>query len=40
VQKILTDFKVKGVETSEHKVRKRMTELLATARDQIMKELK
>jgi hypothetical protein len=40
VQKIIGDFKQKGVEMSEHRVRKHMTELLATAREQVIGESK
>ena len=40
VQKIIGDFKQKGVEMSEHRVRKHMTELLETARQQVIGELK
>ena len=40
VQKVLGDFKQKGLEMSEHRVRKHMTELLETARQQVMNESK
>lgn len=40
VQKIVRDFKQKGLEISEHRVRKHMTELLDTARKQVMNEVK
>lgn len=40
VQKIVADFKQKGIEMSEHRVRKHMAELLDTARKQLMTELK
>ena len=40
MQKIIGDFKQKGVEISEHRVRKHMTELLETARQQVIGELK
>lgn len=40
MQKIIGDFKQKGVEMSEHRVRKHMTELLETARQQVIGELK
>lgn len=40
VQKIIGDFKQKGVEMSEHRVRKHMTDLLATARQQVISESK
>jgi hypothetical protein len=38
VQKIIGDFKQKGLEMSEHRVRKHMTELLAAAREQVISE--
>lgn len=40
VQKLLADFKAKGIEMSEHRLRKQMGELLATARHQLMNEIK
>lgn len=40
LQKVLGDFKQKGLEMSEHRVRKHMTELLETARQQVMNESK
>jgi hypothetical protein len=40
VEKIVADFKQKGVEMSEHRVRKHMSELLDTARKQVMSEVK
>jgi hypothetical protein len=40
VQKILGDFKQKGREMSEHRVRKHMAELLEAARAQVMSEQK
>ncbi len=40
VEKIVADFKKKGIEMSEHRVRKHMSELLDTARKQVMTELK
>lgn len=40
VEKIVADFKKKGIEVSEHRVRKHMSELLDTARKQVMTELK
>jgi len=40
VEKIVADFKTKGIEMSEHRVRKHMSELLDTARKQVMTELK
>ncbi|MDY0885734.1 DUF1476 domain-containing protein [Dongia soli] len=38
VQKVLADFKARGVDMSEHRLRKRMEELLQTAHQQIMSE--
>jgi len=40
VHKILADFKQKGMEMSEHRVRKHMAELLEIARKQVMSEVK
>jgi hypothetical protein len=40
LQKVLGDFKQKGVEMSEHRIRKHMTELLEAARQQVMSEVK
>lgn len=40
VQKVVTDAKLKGIDMTEHRVRKHMAELLDTARQQIMSELK
>ncbi len=40
VQKLIADFKQKGIDMSEHRVRKHMAELLDAARTQIMGELK
>ena len=40
VEKIVGDYKQKGIEMSEHRVRKHMTELLDMARKQVMTELK
>ncbi len=39
LQKVLGDFREKGVEMSEHRLRKRMDELLGEARRQLMEEL-
>ncbi|WP_374383728.1 DUF1476 domain-containing protein [Dongia sp.] len=39
LQKVLGDFKAKNVEMSEHRLRKHMDELLATAKQQIMTEV-
>ncbi len=36
--KVLNDFKAKNVDISEHRLRKQMDELLATAKQQIMTE--
>jgi hypothetical protein len=38
VQKVLADFKARGVDMSEHRLRKHMEELHTTARQQIMSE--
>jgi hypothetical protein len=40
VEKVMADVKAKGVDLSEHRLRKRMTELLAEARAQVMAEAK
>jgi hypothetical protein len=40
VEKILADCKQKGVEMSEHRLRKHMEELLETARQQVISEAK
>lgn len=40
VEKILADAKAKGVEMTEHRVRKHMHDLLEAARQQIMSETK
>lgn len=40
VQKVLGDCKQKGVDMSEHRLRKHMADLLETARQQVMTELK
>ena len=40
VEKIVADFKQKGIEMSEHRVRKHMSELFDMARKQVMTELK
>lgn len=39
VEKVLADFKAKGIEMSEHRLRKHMDELMAVAREQVMKEV-
>jgi hypothetical protein len=38
--KIMADFKAKGIEMSEHRLRKQMDDLMHTARQQIMTETK
>ena len=40
LRKVLGDFEAKGVDKSEHQVRKRMDELMDDARRQIMEEMK
>lgn len=40
VDKIMADFKERGRELSENRLRKRMEELLAEARQQVMSEVK
>ena len=40
LEKVVRDFAAKGVERSAHQVRRRMDELMALARDQVMKEVK
>jgi hypothetical protein len=40
VEKVLADFKQKGIELSEHRLRKQMTDLLDAARQQVMSEQK
>jgi hypothetical protein len=40
VQKVIGDFKQKGIEMSEHRVRKHMAELLDAARAQVTTEIK
>jgi hypothetical protein len=40
VEKVVADFKQKGIEMSEHRVRKHMTELLDMARKQVMGDVK
>ena len=40
VEKIVADFKQKGIEMSEHRVRKHMSEFLDAARKQVMSEAK
>lgn len=40
LQKVLGDFKAKGVNQSEHQVRRKMDELLGVAKEQLMSEVK
>lgn len=40
LKKVLGDFQAKNVDISEHRLRKQMDELLATAKQQIMTEVK
>jgi len=40
VGKLLADFKAKGVEMSEHKIRHQLSELREVARKQVMSEVK
>ncbi len=40
MQKVLGDFRAKGIEMTEHRVRKHMTELRVEARRQLMNEIK
>jgi hypothetical protein len=40
VEKVVADFKAKGIEMSAHRVRKHMTDLLPEARKQLMSEIK
>jgi hypothetical protein len=40
LDKIMTDFKAKGVAQSEHQVRRKMEELLGVAKQQLMTEVK
>ncbi|MEM9685185.1 MAG: DUF1476 domain-containing protein [Pseudomonadota bacterium] len=40
LRKVFGDLQAKGVDKSEHQVRREMDELMVTARDQIMHELK
>ncbi|MEX0807152.1 MAG: DUF1476 domain-containing protein [Dongiaceae bacterium] len=39
VEKLLGDFKAKGIELTEHRLRKHMDELMLEARRQLMSEL-
>ncbi len=40
VEKVVADFTAKGVDMSEHRVRKHMGELMTVARNQVMSEIK
>jgi hypothetical protein len=40
LKKVLADFQAKNVDISDHRLRKHMDELLATAKQQIMGEVK
>jgi hypothetical protein len=40
LEKVVADFKKKGIAMTEHRVRKHMTELLEAARQQVMTEQK
>ncbi len=40
VRKVLGDLETKGVEKSEHQVRKQLDELLAIAQEEVMNEVK
>lgn len=40
LRKVHGDFQAKGVDKSEHQVRRAMDELMVTAREQIMQELR
>lgn len=40
VEKVVADFTAKGVDMSEHRVRKHMGELMVVARNQVMSEIK
>lgn len=40
VQKVVADFAAKGIDMSEHRIRKRMADLMTEARRQIMSEIK
>lgn len=40
LRKVKGDLDAKGIEKSEHQIRKEMDELLEIARDQVMKEVK
>jgi hypothetical protein len=39
LEKVLGDFNAKGIEMSEHRLRKHMDELMVAAREQLMSEL-
>jgi hypothetical protein len=38
IEKVMRDFRTAGVEMSEHRIRKHMDELMAAAKEQVMKE--
>lgn len=40
VEKVVADFKAKGIEMTAHRVRKHMADLLPEARKQVMSEIK
>jgi hypothetical protein len=40
LQKVLGDFRAKGIDITEHRIRKHMTDLMAEARRQVMSEVK
>ena len=40
VRKVMGDFKAKGVAVSDHQLRKKMDELFAVAKEQLMTEVK
>jgi hypothetical protein len=39
IEKVMADFSAKGIAMSEHRIRKHMDELMAVAREQVMKEV-
>lgn len=40
IRKVKADFEAKGVEKSDHQIRRQLDEFMVTAREQIMSELK
>lgn len=40
LQKVLSDFRAKGMDMTEHRIRKHMNDLLVEARRQLMSEIK